>query len=67
MWVGFTIRHVVKKAAIGAAVVGGAVLATESGRRLVKVALATAKAAGEAAYREIKAQRETKAQTQKQR
>jgi hypothetical protein len=54
MWVGFAVRHVAKKVAIGAAVVVGAALATKSGRRIARVLLATAKGAGEAAYMEIK-------------
>ena len=62
MWVGFAVRHVGKKLAIASAVAAGAVLSTESGRKVAKVVLASLKGAGEAAAKEIKAQMRTKTQ-----
>jgi len=56
MWVGFAVRHVGKKLAIASAVAAGAVLSTESGRRVAKVVVAALKGAGGAAANEIKAQ-----------
>jgi hypothetical protein len=56
MWFGFAVRHIAKKATIAAAVVAGVVLSTRSGRKAAKVILAGAKAAGEAAYNEIRTQ-----------
>ncbi len=49
MWLGFAVRHVARKAAIGAGIVAAATLSTESGRRIAKVVAKGAKAAGEAA------------------
>ena len=63
MWLGFAVRHVARKAAIGAGIVVAAVLSTESGRRIAKVVTKSVKAAGEAAIEEIKAQRKTKTAT----
>jgi hypothetical protein len=60
MWLGFAVRHVARKAAIGAGVVVAAVLSTESGRRIAKVVAKSAKAAGEAAIEEIRTQRKAK-------
>jgi hypothetical protein len=60
MWLGFAVKHVARKAAIGAGIVVAAVLATESGRRIAKVVTKTVKAGGEAAIEEIKTQRKAK-------
>jgi hypothetical protein len=60
MWVGFVVKHVARKAAIGAGVVVAAVPSTGSGRRIARVLAKSAKAAGEAAIEEIKVQREAK-------
>jgi len=62
MWVGFAVRHVGKKLVIASAVAAGAVLSTESGRKVAKVVLASLKGAGEAAANELKAQMGTKTQ-----
>ena len=62
MWVGFAIRHVGKKLAIASTVAAGAVLSTESGRRVAKVIWESLKRAGGAAAKEIKAQTATKTQ-----
>jgi hypothetical protein len=60
MWMGFAVKHVARKTAIGTGVVVAAVLATESGRRIARVITKTVKAGGEAAIEEIKAQRRAK-------
>jgi hypothetical protein len=60
MWLGFAVKHAARKAAIGAGFVVAAVLSTESGRRIAKVITKGAKAGGEAAIEEIKAQRKAK-------
>lgn len=60
MWLGFAVRHVARKVAIGTGFVVAAALSTESGRRAAKVVAKSAKAAGEAAIEEIKAQRKAK-------
>jgi hypothetical protein len=57
VWVGFAIRHVGKKLAIGAGIAGAAILSTKSGRKIVKVMGASIKGAAEAAIQEIKCQR----------
>jgi hypothetical protein len=43
MWVGFVVKHVARKAAIGAGVVVAAVLSTGSGRRIARVSAKSAK------------------------
>ena len=63
MWLGFAVRHVARKVAIGTGFVAAAILSTESGRRAAKVVAKSAKAAGEAALEEIKAQRKAKVAT----
>jgi uncharacterized membrane protein YebE (DUF533 family) len=61
MWLGFAVRHVARKVAIGTGVVVAAVLATESGRKIAKIVTKSVKAAGEAAIEEINTQRKAKA------
>lgn len=60
MWLGFAVKHVARKVAIGTGFVVAAVLSTESGRRIAKVVTKSVKAAGEAAMEEIKSQRKAK-------
>ena len=60
MWLGFAVKHVGRKVAIGAGVIVAAVLSTESGRKLAKVVTKSVKAGGEAAIEEIKAQQKAK-------
>jgi hypothetical protein len=60
MWLGFAVKHVARKAAVGTGVVVAAVLATESGRKIAKVVMKSVKAGGEAALEEIKTQRKAK-------
>lgn len=62
MWLGFAVRHVGRKVAIGTGVLVGAALATESGRRVAKVVAKTVKAGGDAAIEEIRAQHKAKAE-----
>jgi hypothetical protein len=57
MWLGFAVKHVAKKATIGAGIIVAAVLATESGRKLAKVVTKTVAAGGVAAIEEIKRQK----------
>ena len=54
MFIGFTIRHFARKALLGSAAVAAVSLITHSGRRIAKVAIASAKGATKAAYAEIK-------------
>ena len=63
MWVGFAIRHIVRKAAIGAGMIAAVVLSTKSGRNAAKVVTNTIKGATKAAIEEIRIQREGKVAT----
>lgn len=58
MWIGFAVRHVGKKVAIGVGIAGAAILSTNSGRKIAKVVGASIKGAVEAAAEEVKTQRE---------
>jgi hypothetical protein len=60
---GFAVKHIVRKAAIGTGVVVAAVLATESGRKIARAVMKSVRAGGEAAIEEIKIQQRTKAAT----
>ncbi len=60
MWLGFAVKHVGRKVAIGTGVVVAAVLSTESGRRIAKVVSKSVRAGGEAAIEEIKTQQQAK-------
>jgi uncharacterized membrane protein YebE (DUF533 family) len=61
MWLGFAVKHVARKIAIGTDAVVAAVLATESARKITKNVIKSAKALGEAAIEEINTQRKAKA------
>jgi len=54
MFIGFTIRHFARKALLGSAGLAAVSLMTRSGRRIAKVAMASATGATKAAYAEIK-------------
>lgn len=61
MWLGFAVRHVARKVAIGTGVVVAAVLATESRRKIAKIVTKSVKATDEAAIEEINIQLKAKA------
>lgn len=63
MWVGFAVRHIGRKLAIGTGVAVAAVLSTESGRRIAKIVAKSVQAGGEAAIEEIKTQHREKSVT----
>ena len=56
MYVGFIVRHIVRKLMIGGAVVACVGLATEAGQRAAKIVVAATKGAARAAFDAAKAQ-----------